>query len=111
MGGSRGLSLGVVFLTVVINLIGFGIVLPLLPFFATDFGASPLAVGGIIGAYSAMQFVFAPIWGRISDRHGRRIPLIFGLIGTAGSYVLFALAGSIWVLLLSRIVGGVMGAT
>jgi DHA1 family tetracycline resistance protein-like MFS transporter len=111
VGGSRGLSLGVVFLTVVINLIGFGIVLPLLPFFATDFGASPLAVGGIIGAYSAMQFVFAPIWGRISDRHGRRIPLIFGLIGTAGSYVLFALAGSIWVLLLSRIVGGVMGAT
>jgi len=103
--------LGVVFLTVVINLIGFGIVLPLLPFFATDFGASPLAVGGIIGAYSAMQFVFAPIWGRISDRHGRRLPLILGLLGTAGSYVVFALAGSIWVLLLSRIVGGVMGAT
>ncbi len=103
--------MGVVFLTVVINLIGFGIVLPLLPFFATDFGASPLAVGGIIGAYSAMQFVFAPIWGRISDRHGRRLPLILGLLGTAGSYVVFALAGNIWVLLLSRIVGGVMGAT
>ena len=85
--------------------------LPLLPFFATDFGASPLAVGGIIGAYSAMQFVFAPIWGRISDRHGRRLPLILGLLGTAASYVVFALAGTIWVLLLSRIVGGVMGAT
>jgi DHA1 family tetracycline resistance protein-like MFS transporter len=58
-----------------------------------------------------MQFVFAPIWGRISDRHGRRLPLILGLLGTAASYVVFALAGTIWVLLLSRIVGGVMGAT
>lgn len=105
------LSLGVVFLTVVINLIGFGIVLPLLPFFATELGASPLAVGAIIAAYSAMQFVFAPLWGRMSDRYGRRPALIIGLLGTAGSYVVFAMADTIMVLLLSRLVGGVMGAT
>lgn len=105
------LSLGVVFLTVVINLIGFGIVLPLLPFFATELGASPLAVGAIIAAYSAMQFVFAPLWGRMSDRYGRRPALIIGLLGTAGSYVVFAMADTVTVLLLSRLVGGVMGAT
>ncbi len=100
-----------VFLTVVINLIGFGIVLPLLPFFATELGASPLAVGAIIAAYSAMQFVFAPLWGRMSDRYGRRPALIIGLLGTAGSYVVFAIADTVTVLLLSRLVGGVMGAT
>ena len=105
------LSLGVVFLTVVINLIGFGIVLPLLPFFATELGASPLAVGAIIAAYSAMQFLFAPLWGRMSDRYGRRPALIIGLLGTAGSYVVFAMADTVTVLLLSRLVGGVMGAT
>ncbi len=100
------LSLGVVFLTVVINLIGFGIVLPLLPFFATELGASPLAVGAIIASYSAMQFLVAPLWGRMSDRYGRRPALIIGLLGTAGSYVVFAMADTLTVLLLSRLVGG-----
>lgn len=99
------------FLTVIINLIGFGIVLPLLPFFATELGASPLAVGAIIGSYSAMQFLFAPIWGRMSDRHGRRPLLIIGLLGTAASYVVFALADTVSVLLLSRVLGGLTGAT
>ena len=83
----------------------------MLPFFATELGASPLEVGGIIGSYSAIQFLFAPIWGRMSDRHGRRPVLILGLLGTVVSYIVFALADTVSVLLLSRVLGGLTGAT
>lgn len=104
-------GLGVVFTAVLLDLIGFGIVLPLLPFFATELGASPLEVGMIVGSYSAMQFLFSPLWGRLSDRVGRRLPLVVGLAGSAASYVIFALARTTWVLLVSRVVAGAMGAT
>jgi multidrug resistance protein len=104
-------ALGVVFLTVFLDLVGFGIVLPLLPFYATELGASPLQVGLIIASYSGMQFVFSPIWGALSDRHGRRPLLLVGLAGSTISYVVFGLAGSLAVLLLSRVLAGIMGAT
>jgi len=102
--------LGIIFLTVFLDLVGFGIVLPLLPFYATDLGATPLIVGLIIGSYSAMQFLFSPIWGSLSDRHGRRPLLILGLFGSAASYIIFGLAESISVLLVSRVIAGIMGA-
>lgn len=104
------LALGLVFLTVVIDLVGFGIVLPLLPFYATELGAGPVAVGLVIGSFSAMQFALAPIWGRVSDRFGRRPVLVFGLFGSGISYVVFGLAGTVGVLLLSRVIAGAMGA-
>ncbi|MDT8437049.1 MAG: MFS transporter [Gemmatimonadota bacterium] len=104
-------ALGIVFLTVFLDLVGFGIVLPLLPFYASELGASPLGVGLIIGSYSAMQFIFSPIWGALSDRVGRRPLLILGLTGSAASYVVFGLAETIAVLLLSRVIAGIMGAT
>ncbi len=107
--GNR-LALGIVFLTVFLDLIGFGIVLPLLPFYATELGATPLMVGLIIASYSGMQFLFSPVWGALSDRHGRRPLLLVGLIGSALSYVVFGLARSLEVLLLSRVVAGFMGA-
>ncbi len=103
-------ALGIVFLTVFLDLVGFGIVLPLLPFYATDLGASPFEVGLIIASYSAMQFVFAPVWGSLSDRYGRRPLLLLGLFGSAASYVVFGLARSLEVLLLSRVIAGIMGA-
>lgn len=103
-------ALILVFVTVVIDLIGFGIVLPLLPFYATDLGAGPGEVGLIIASFSAMQFVFAPVWGRLSDRFGRRPVLLVGLVGSGVSYVIFGLAETVAVLLLSRVAGGVMGA-
>ncbi|MEJ2546689.1 MAG: MFS transporter, partial [Gemmatimonadota bacterium] len=102
--------LGIIFLTVFLDLVGFGIVLPLLPFYATDLGATPLVVGLIISSYSAMQFLFSPVWGSLSDRHGRRPLLILGLFGSAASYIVFGLAQSIAVLLFSRIIAGIMGA-
>lgn len=103
-------ALGLVFLTVVIDLVGFGIVLPLIPFYASELGAGPTAVGAIIASYSAMQFLLAPVWGRLSDRVGRRPVLLVGLAGSGLSYVLFGLADTVAVLLLSRVVAGAMGA-
>jgi len=103
-------AVGIVFITVFLDLVGFGIVLPLLPFYATELGASPFEVGLIIASYSAMQFLFAPIWGALSDRFGRRPLLLVGLFGSAASYVVFGLAGTLEVLLLSRVIAGIMGA-
>ena len=103
-------ALGIVFFTVFLDLVGFGIVLPLLPFYAGELGASPFQVGLIIASYSAMQFVFAPIWGALSDRYGRRSLLLVGLFGSAASYIVFGLARSLEVLLLSRVIAGIMGA-
>lgn len=90
---------------------GFGIVLPLLPFYADRFGASGTEVGLLITVYSVAQFFLAPLWGRISDRVGRRPILILGLAGSAVSYVIFAYAGTLAVLFISRIMAGIGGAT
>src|SRR5262245_22013130 len=79
-----------IFLTVFIDLLGFGIVIPLLPIYSKAFGASELQLGLLFSCFSGMQFLFAPMWGRLSDRIGRRPVLIGGLIGTAASYALFA---------------------
>lgn len=97
--------------TVLVDMIGFGIVLPLLPFYAEELGASPFEVTLIIASFSALQLVAAPIWGRFSDRRGRRPLLIIGLFASALSYLLFALADSIWLLLLSRAAAGAAGGT
>jgi len=100
-----------IFLTVFIDLIGFGIVLPLLPSYAAAFHVSDTAIGILVASFSLMQFLLAHWWGRLSDRVGRRPVLLVGLTGSALSYLLFALAGNFWVLLLSRMVAGGMGAT
>src|SRR5262245_21716331 len=84
-------SLLVIFLTVFIDLIGFGIVLPLLPIYSRNFGATGFMIGAIMGSYSAMQFLFAPGWGRLSDRIGRRPVLLVSTAGAAISYAIFAL--------------------
>src|SRR6266498_1043609 len=85
-------SVLVIFLTVFIDLIGFGIVVPLVPVYSTHFGAHGVVIGIIIASFSAMQFLFAPIWGRLSDRHGRRPILLVGLTGSVVFYTLFGVA-------------------
>ena len=114
-------SILVIFLSVFIDLIGFGIVLPLLPGYAEDnfhpdFSAKGLVIGGIIASFSAMQFFFAPVWGRLSDRIGRRPVMLISNLGAAGSYALFAIAcsmtgtaGLVWILI-SRVFAGICGA-
>jgi MFS transporter, DHA1 family, tetracycline resistance protein len=100
-----------IFFTVFIDLIGFGIVLPLLPSYAASFQVGPTAIGMLVASFSLMQFLLAQWWGRLSDRIGRRPVLLIGLLGSALSYLLFGLAGSFAVLLVSRLVAGGMGAT
>jgi DHA1 family tetracycline resistance protein-like MFS transporter len=107
-------SLIVIFLTVFIDLLGFGIVLPLLPRYAKSLHASPLALGLLMSSFSGMQFLFSPIWGRLSDRIGRRPVLLIGLLSSAAFYCLFGVAtlrGSLTLLFLSRIGAGIAGAT
>ena len=109
----RRTSLLVIFLTVFIDLIGFGIVLPMLSLYSKEYGASGLLAGCIVASYSLMQFIFAPIWGRLSDRIGRRPILLISTAGACVSYIVFAFAcgaQSIWLLLASRIAAGICGA-
>lgn len=103
--------LAILFISVLVDMIGFGIVLPLLPFYAEDFGATPLQVTLLIASYSAMQFVAVPVWGRVSDRLGRRPFIVAGLFASAVSYLIFGLAGSLAMLFVSRIAGGAAGGT
>jgi MFS family permease len=113
---NRKPSMLVVFLTVFMDLVGFGIVVPLVPMYSRHYGASGLLIGVIIASFSAMQFIFSPIWGKLSDRHGRRPILLISTAGAALSYVLFAIGSgfenhslAIGALLVSRIFAGACG--
>ena len=99
----------VIFFTVLIDLIGFGIVMPILPFYAQRFHAGGLAYGAVLGVYSFMQFVATALLGKLSDRVGRRPLLLATMLFNAAGYVLFAFAGSYWVLFLSRVISGFAG--
>jgi predicted MFS family arabinose efflux permease len=90
-------------------MLGFGIILPLLPFYAEKMGASPLRITIMVASFSATQLLAAPLWGRVSDRIGRKPILVGGLFASAVSYLIFGLAGSYWWLLFSRITAGAAG--
>ena len=81
----------IIFLTVFIDLLGFGIIIPLLPFYAESFGATAFTVGLLGTSYSLMQFLFSPVWGGWSDRIGRRPIILIGLAGSCASYLVLAL--------------------
>jgi len=100
-----------VFITVFIDMIGFGIVLPLLPSYAARLSVSDARIGFLVSSFSLCQLLLAPWWGRLSDRIGRRPVILLGLAGSALSYLIFAFAGSFGLLLLSRVLAGSMGAT
>jgi multidrug resistance protein len=94
-----------------VDMIGFMIVLPLLPFYALKLHATPETIGHLIASFSVAQLLAAPIWGRVSDRYGRRPALLIGLSASAMAYVVFGLATSVWLLFLSRLVQGAGGGT
>ena len=102
-------ALGTVFLVVLVDLLGFGIVLPLLPYYAARFEATPLAVGLLYSIYSFAQLVFSPLWGGWSDKIGRRPIMLLSTAGSTGSYLLFAFSHSLPMLFVSRLFAGVMG--
>ncbi|MBI3401813.1 MAG: MFS transporter [Acidobacteria bacterium] len=99
----------IIFLTIFVNLVGFGIIIPLLPFYAETFGASPIVIGLLFAVFSLCQLAAAPALGDLSDRYGRRPILVFSLAGTVVSFVMLALAHSIVMLFAARIVDGLSG--
>ncbi len=102
-------SLATVFLAVLIDLMGFGLVLPLLPFYASTFHASAVSIGLLYSVYSLAQLIFSPLWGGLSDRIGRRPIMLLSTLGAVFAYLLFALSHSLAILFTSRLIAGVMG--
>ncbi len=101
----------VIFTTVFIDLVGFGIVIPVLPFYAegTRFSASPRTVGLLFASYSVMQLIFSPILGRLSDKYGRRPVLLISIIGTGIGFLILGFANTLWMLFIGRILDGITG--
>jgi DHA1 family tetracycline resistance protein-like MFS transporter len=101
----------VIFVTVFIDLVGFGIVIPVLPFYVegTQFDASPRAVGLLFASYSVMQLIFTPVLGRLSDRYGRRPVLFLSLLGTSLGFFVMGFATTLWMLFAGRIIDGITG--
>src|ERR671929_466699 len=101
----------VIFVTVFIDLVGFGIVIPVLPYYVegTRFNASPRMVGLLFASYSVMQLIFAPVLGRLSDKYGRRPVLFFSLLGTSAGFLIMGFATTLWMLFLGRIIDGITG--
>ncbi len=101
----------VIFITVFIDLVGFGIVIPVLPYYAegTRFGATPREVGLLFASYSVMQLFFSPLLGRWSDKYGRRPILLFSLLGTCVGFLILGFANTLWMLFLGRIIDGISG--
>ena len=108
MARSRS-PLFVLFLTVFIDLVGFGIVIPVLPLYAENFHATPMTIGWLTGVYSGMQIIFTPILGKLSDRFGRRPVLLVSIAGTAVGFALMGMAQSLTLLFVARILAGITG--
>ncbi len=94
----------------VIFTLGFGIIIPVLPYYSRNLGADAFTLGLLMASFSLMQFIFAPYWGMLSDRIGRKPVLAAGLVGFGLSFIIFGLSTSLWMLFVSRIVGGILSA-
>lgn len=103
--------LALIFLTIFIDMVGFGIMIPVLPVYAegTKFNATPLQLGFLVGIYSLLQLICGPIFGKISDRVGRKPVLVFSILGTAIGFVILGAANTLWMLFLGRIIDGASG--
>jgi len=103
-------SLLVLFSVIVIDLVGFGIVVPILPYYAKSLDTSPTTLGFLLAVYPAFQFIFSPIWGRLSDRIGRKPVMLATILGSAGALTLLGVSDSLLGLFAGRILGGIFGA-
>lgn len=100
----------ILFFTLVVVMLGFGIIIPILPFYVNGFGASGSELGLLMATFAVMQFIFAPIWGKLSDRYGRKSILIIGILGNALSHLLFGLADQLWMLFVARTLTGILSS-
>ena len=100
----------ILFFTLVIVMMGFGMIIPILPFYVKEFGAGGSAMGALMAAYAVMQFLFSPVWGSLSDRYGRKPLLLLGLAGNAFAMVLSGLSTELWMLIASRALAGMLSS-
>lgn len=107
---SQSSHLTILFFTMVVVMLGFGIIIPLLPFYIESFGAGGMALGALMSIYGVLQFIFAPIWGSLSDRYGRKRILMIGILGNALSQLLFGLSSALWMLFAARALAGILSS-
>lgn len=105
----NGRQLAIIFSIIFVNLLGFGIIIPLLPFYGDAVGASPFQIGLLFASYSLCQIIASPWLGHLSDQHGRRPILLFSLVGTVASFALLAVANTLFLLFAARIIDGLSG--
>lgn len=110
MGKSHGKPMIIILMIQFLVMVGFGIIIPILPFYIEKLGGGPAALGIFMSVYSVMQFFFAPLWGRLSDRIGRRPVLLIGLCGYGVTFILFGLANNIWLLIGIRALAGMVSS-
>lgn len=103
-------SVLILFITLFVVLVGFGIIIPILPFYSISLGATPFEIGLLMASYSLMQFIFSPLWGTLSDRYGRKPIILVGLSGFAVTFTLFGLATNLPMLFAARIAGGILSS-
>ncbi|MGG1397053.1 MFS transporter [Bacillus salipaludis] len=103
-------ALPILFFVMFLVMIGFGIIIPVLPFYAEQIGASPTELGLLMAVYSFMQLIFAPIWGRVSDRIGRKPVMMIGIAGLGISFLIQGLSTQLWMLFAARILGGILSS-
>ena len=103
-------NLGILFFTLVVIMMGFGMIIPILPFLVENFGGGGIAMGSLMAIYSFMQFIFSPFWGDLSDRYGRKPLLIMGTVGNALTMIGFGLSSHLWMLFLFRALGGILSS-
>lgn len=108
-GGAKKGALLFIFITIFIDMLGVGILIPITPYIVRQYNSDALTIAMLSVVYSAFQFLASPILGRLSDRYGRRPLLLISLFGTAIGYFVFGFAGALWVLFLSRIIDGITG--
>ncbi|MFZ3078262.1 MAG: MFS transporter [Bellilinea sp.] len=103
-------NIAILFFTMVVMLMGFGMVIPIMPFYIESLGASGTTLGALMAIFSIMQFLFSPIWGSLSDRYGRKKLLLLGTFGNGLSMLLFGLSTQVWMLFASRALAGILSA-
>jgi len=103
-------ALPILFVVMFLVMVGFGIIIPVLPFYAEEIGANPTELGLLMAVYSLMQLIFAPMWGQVSDRIGRKPVMMIGIAGLAVSFFIQAISTELWMLFAARVLGGILSA-
>ncbi len=103
-------NITILFFTMIVVMLGFGMIIPILPFYIEQFGASGKGLGALMATFSIMQFIFSPIWGALSDRYGRKPILMIGVLGNVLAQVLMGLSTQLWMLFVARALAGILSS-